>query len=135
MSEHQSAYDASQGSPNLEVLQYLQDNMTATDIAALKRFATVSISPSGGNQTFTIPVGAKIIDAKVICTGANSGGTVQIKTGGASAISDAMICAVDKVVVRAGAIDNAYNVVGSTGVIAVPGQVDDTGDVYITYTK
>ena len=137
MTIHQSPDGLSQGSPNLEYLQYLQKNWTPAEIGAMEFISKAEVVPSGGNIEFTIPVGATILDAHVICTAASSGGTVQIKTGADSpvAISDAMICAVDKVLVRAASIDDAYNVVGADGIIAVPGQDGDSGDVYIRYKK
>lgn len=137
MTIHQSPDGISQGSPNLEYLQYLKDNWTPAEMAASEFVAKAEVVPSGGNITVTIPVGATILDAHVICTAANSGGTVQIKTGAASpvAISDAMVCETDKALVRAATIDDAYNVVGADGIIVVPGQTDDSGDVYIKYKK
>jgi hypothetical protein len=55
----------------------------------------------------------------VICrkdSGAGAGNTMQIKNG-ATAISDAIACAVDKTVTRAGTIDVAQNVIAAGGTL------------------
>lgn len=137
MSKHQSSTDASQGSPNLEILQYLQENWGPTQIASALRVAKAEVVPSGGNIEVDIPVGAEILDVVVICTKANGSGTVTLETNADTpvAITDAIACVTDKAVARAGTIDDAYNVVTEDGVIAVPHAVGDSGDVFVIYKK
>lgn len=80
--------------------------------------------------------GDEIIGAHVICTAANASGTLVIEDGAGDDITDGMICAVDKVVVYAGTIDDAKNILPSTGaaVISVGGTAANTrGIVVIDY--
>ena len=80
--------------------------------------------------------GDEIIGAKVICTAANSSGTLVIEDGAGADITDGMICAVDKVVVYAGTIDDAKSTLPATGaaVISVGGTAANTrGIVVIDY--
>lgn len=58
-------------------------------------------------KPITIPHDLTIIDVIVQCTAANALGTAKLQRG-ASDITDAMVMAVDHVIVRAGTIDNAY---------------------------
>lgn len=60
-----------------------------------------------GALSIPVPYGMVITDAHVECTTANVGGTLTLRSG-TNAISDAMICAVDKTIVRAGTLDDAY---------------------------
>lgn len=137
MTIHQDAYGDTQGSPNLEVLQYLKENWGPTQIAASLQVAKASVVPSGGNITVSIPVGSEIVDAVVQCTASNGSGSITLKTGADSpiSISDAMACVTLDTVARMGTIDQTYKIVGSDGVIAVPNGIDDSGDVYVFYKK
>lgn len=137
MSKHQSSTDASQGSPNLEILQYLQENWGPTEVPTAMRVAKASVVPSGGNIEVDIPIGATIFDATVICTASNGSGSITIKTNADSpvTITDAIACVTADVVARAGTIDSTYNIVTADGIIAVPNGTDDSGDVFISYKK
>lgn len=80
--------------------------------------------------------GDEIVDAHVICTAANVSGTLVVEDGAGNDITDGMICAGDKVVVRAGTIDDAYSTLPATGakVISVGGTAANTrGIVVISY--
>lgn len=71
----------------------------------------VFVVPDAATSDIDIVVNDKIEVIDVICrkdSGAGAGNTMQIKKG-ASAISDAIACAVDKAVTRAGTIDVANN--------------------------
>lgn len=57
---------------------------------------------------FTIPFACRIVDIIVECTTASGSGTATVRKV-TTAISDAMIMAVDKVIVRAGTIDDAQS--------------------------
>jgi len=80
--------------------------------------------------------GDEIVGAHVICTAANANGTLIIEDGAGDDITDGMICAVDKVVVYAGTIDDAKSTLPATGaaIISVGGTAADTrGIVVIDY--
>jgi len=137
MTIHQSAFDASQGSPNIEVLQYLQDNWGKDEISAALRVAKVSITASGtAGVAAVIPVGAEILDVHCICKATVGSGSAQVRVGGAGAvISDALTMATNDALTRASSIDTTYNVVGSDGIEVVTNSDNDRGDVFITYKK
>lgn len=65
-----------------------------------------------------IPHPFELIDVIVQCRATNASGTAQIRKG-ATAITDAMIMAVDKVIVRAGTIDDAQSTIKKTDSINV----------------
>lgn len=84
----------------------------------------------------TLKAGDEIIGAHVICTAANASGTLVIEDGAGDDITNGMICAVDKVVVYAGTIDDAKSTLPATGaaVISVGGTAASTrGIVVIDY--
>lgn len=58
--------------------------------------------------SFTVPVACEVVDIIVQTRAANAAGTATVRKV-ATAISDAMIMAVDKVIVRAGTIDDAQS--------------------------
>lgn len=80
----------------------------------------VTADATGGLSIFTAncPYPLIIDDVIVQCTTANAAGTLKL-TDGTNDITDAMICAVDKVVVRAGTIDDAYSTLALNGTIKV----------------
>jgi hypothetical protein len=138
MTAHQSAFDESQGIPNLDAASFLQDNWTQENISASLRVAKTSIASTAvSGIAVDIPAGAKIIDAHVVCTSTNGSGTMQVKTGAASpaAITDAMDCNTEGAIDRAATIDDAYYVVGADGVKIFSNGALDRGDVYIEYIK
>lgn len=136
MTAPKSAYDSSQGSPNLGVIQYLQDNWTPDDINSTLHIVKTNINADAtGGIAVDIPVSAEIIDAWVVCTSANASGTMKVQTAGTVAhdVTDAMICAVNKVVVKAGTIDDDYNIVSEDGIQIVSHAAADRGFVFIAY--
>lgn len=56
----------------------------------------------------SVPFDCTIVDVVVQCTTANASGTVTVSDG-TNDITDAIVCAVDKTIVRAGTIDDAYS--------------------------
>lgn len=134
MSKHQGAYDTSQGNPNLEVLQYLQDNWDADAISSAKRVVKTSVISGVAGITVDIATGATIIDAHVICTASNGSGSMTVKNG-ANAITNAMACTTQDALARAATIDSTYQIVGTSAITVVANGNADAGDVYITYTK
>jgi hypothetical protein len=79
-------------------------------------FAVTADATSG--LSITIPYNMVVVDVWVECTTANVAGTLTLRKA-TTAITDAMICAVDKVVVRAGTIDNAQSTILTTDSINV----------------
>lgn len=79
-------------------------------------FAVTADATSG--LTITIPLDMLIVDVIVECTTANASGTLALRKT-TTAITDAMICAVDKVIVRAGTIDDAQSTILTTDSINV----------------
>ena len=82
-----------------------------------------------------LPVGAKIVDAKVLCTSSNGSGSLQVRTNAGSpvAITDAIDCITDGVLAGAGTIDDAERVVTSDGVQVVANGAGDRGIAQIYY--
>lgn len=138
MANYKSSYDESQGSPNLAVLQYLQDNWTLNDIKSSLQVEKVSVTASGasGVAATTIPVGAEIVNVVVQATATSGSGSVTVRIGGAgSDISDAITMAVEDAVTSASTIDQTYKIVGADGIEVVTNADADLGDVYIYYKK
>jgi hypothetical protein len=138
MSTYKSSDNAAKGSPNLEHMQYLQDNWGQDEIAASLRVNKTSITASGssGVDVSGVPVGAKIIDVIVHPTATSGGGTVTLSVGGGGAdISDAIACAAEDTIGRAGSIDQTYKTVTSDGLTLTTNADADKGDVYIYYMK
>lgn len=79
----------------------------------------------------SLPYGIRILDVIVECTGANASGTVTL-TDGTNPITDAMVMAVDKVIVRAGTIDDAYaSLAAGASLVADKNAAADKGTVTI----
>lgn len=139
MTIHQDAFGSSQGSPNLEVLQYLQDNWGRTEIGQALRVDKVILTATSGTAgvaATNIPVGAEIIKMVVHCNASNGGGTARLRVGSAGAnISDAVTMATEDAITESSTIDQTYNIVGSAGVEVVTNADADQGDAYIHYIK
>lgn len=138
MGNYKSATDAAKGSPNLEALQYLQENWGASEISASLRVEVINITTdaTGGQTTTNIPVGAEIVDIVVCSAATNAGGTVTASIGGGgAAISDAIAMAVIDVRAAAGTIDRTYKIVTAAGITVTTNGAADFGDVYVYYKK
>ena len=75
--------------------------------------------PDAATGDIDIVVAEKIEVLDVICrkdAGAGAANTMQVKNG-ATAISDAIACAVDKTITRAGTIDVAQNTIAAGGTL------------------
>lgn len=64
------------------------------------------------------PFKLRIVDVIIEPRGASANGTMKI-TNGTNDITNAMVCAVDKTMVRAGTIDDAYSTIAAGGTIEV----------------
>jgi hypothetical protein len=78
----------------------------------------VTVTMAVAANTYTAIRSIQIYDAFTVCTGASVGGTMTVSTPG-GALSDAMLCAVDEVVVRADTLDASNNLVAAAGVLTV----------------
>jgi len=137
MAKPKGPFDTSFGNPGLQVLQWFQENLPPEKVAEItytKEFA-VTADATGALEITGVPLNARIIGARVICTAANASGTLQLRTNATTpvAITDAMICAVDKVVVYAGTIDDAVTTVGVDGLQVISNGADDRGIILIEY--
>jgi hypothetical protein len=137
MANYKSSTDPAKGQPNLEALQYLQDNWGKTEIAAAIRIEKVTVTASGtsGVAASGIPQGAEIIDAWCVATSTVGSGSAQVKVTDGDAITDAMDMATADALARATTIDTTYSTVGADGIEVVTNGDTDAGYVYIAYTK
>jgi len=67
--------------------------------------ATITGDATGGD-VYTMVRAGQVCDAWVICTATSNGGTVTVLNA-SIAITDAMACATNKALIRAGTIDDA----------------------------
>jgi len=85
-------------------------------------FDIVFDSTDDGTTTQTIiasvPFTFKVVDVAVQATANSGGGTVMLMNG-TNAITDAIICAVDTTVTRAGTIDKTYAVVATGAALKI----------------
>ena len=96
----------------------------------------VTVDASGSLAIPGLVEGDEIVGVHIICTAANANGTLIVETDGDDDITDGMICAVDKVVVPAGTIDDGFSTLPANGakVISVGGTAANTrGIVVISY--
>jgi hypothetical protein len=137
MTIHQSAFDESQGSPNLGAMQYEQQEWGPDQISGSLQVAKTSIVASGtAGVAAVIPVGAEIVDMVVHAVATAGGGTVRLRIGSAGAnISDAVTMATAGNVTRCASLVQASKVVGAAGVEFVTAADTNLGDVYLYYKK
>lgn len=139
--------DTSKGSPNLEALQFLQDNISPADIEKMKEIAESVIKPinvsktviaadgTGGVAVTDIPEGALIVDVMVISTATSASGTVAL-TNGTDAVATAITMAVAGAVARlAAGVDSTKLVVSEDGLTLTTNGATDFGIVYIFYVE
>ena len=77
--------------------------------------------------------GDEIVDVHIICTVSNANATLIVETGAADDITDAMICAVDTTLVRAGTVDDANSTLPASGaaILSVGGTAADTRAIVV----
>lgn len=73
------------------------------------------------------PFKLEVVDVIVQARGASTNGTIQIHDG-TNAITDAIVCAVDTTVTRAGTIDDAYSTIAAGGTIEIVCAGDTVAD-------
>lgn len=135
MTRHQSYSDPSQGSPNLDAMQHLQDHYDVDSLQASLCVARTVVSGTSGGVGVTIPEGARIVDAWCICTYTNASGAMQVKDGDGNAITDDMTCTTADALTRASTIDTTYAIVNDSGIEVESNAPADAADVYIAYLK
>lgn len=112
--------------------------------AAVAAVATINAEPkilvakiiadaSAGIAVAGLAVGDEIVGAHIFCTAANANGTLILETGDDDDITDGMICAVDKVVVVAGTIDDAHSTLPAAGaqILSVGGTAANTRGIMV----
>lgn len=88
-----------------------------------------------GELPVTVPFACEVMDVIVQCRAANAGGTLTLKKG-ATAITDAIICAVDKVITRVGTIDDAQSTLAAGDTVTVDANgASDRGFMTIVVRK
>lgn len=71
-----------------------------------------------GEKAITIPFACEILDVIVQARATNGGGTLILKKG-ATAITNAIACATDKAIARAGTIDDAQSTLAAGDTVTV----------------
>ena len=64
------------------------------------------------------PFKFEVIDVTIQPRGASTNGTIKI-TNGTNDITDAIVCAVDKTMIKATTIDNAYSTIAAAGTLEI----------------
>jgi len=90
-----------------------------------------SDASAGIDITGLIPVGARIVDIIVKATAASAGGTLQLTDTTPAAISNAIVCAVNTTITRAGTLTN--EVVDGDGLRIVSNAAADRGIMTILW--
>ena len=79
----------------------------------------------------TIPFAMEVIDVVVQCTASNGSGTLILKKG-STAVTDAIACATDKAIVRAGTIDDAQSTFAAGEAVSIDANgANDRGIMWI----
>jgi len=108
------------------------------DYAPALFYKPITADATGGLDVFGTagaPFDCEIVDIIVQCRAANASGTAKL-TDGTNDISDAVIMAVDKVVTRAGTIDDVYSSISAGDTLqVVTNGADDRGLITIVARK
>jgi hypothetical protein len=130
---------AGKGSPNLEAMQYNQEQITEQLINGQVSYVaklSVTASATGGTTFTSVPVGAEIVDVTVHCTATNGSGSAKLTVGaGGADITDAITMATLDAVTRVGTINQTYKYVTADGVDVVTNGNDDRGELFVYYKK
>lgn len=111
----------------------LQGEMLVEQAEPKKYVQKIVADASGGVALTGLSEGDEIIDITIIATVSEASGTLQVRDGAANAISDAIICAVDTTVTRAGTLDDAFTTLPASGadVIAAGGTAGNIRGIVI----
>lgn len=92
-------------------------------------------SDATGGKAVIVPFACEIVDVIVQCRASNGSGTALVKVG-ASAITDAIIMAVDKTMTKAGTIDDAHSTLAAGAAVTVTANgAGDKGLVLLVVRK
>jgi hypothetical protein len=104
--------------------------LAALENQSAKCIRVVIDADATGGKAVPIPFPCVVKDVTVVCTASNGGGTLILSNG--TAITDAIVCATDTAVTRAGTIDDAYYTLYPTSSVTVTANgADDRGIVNI----
>ena len=106
------------------------EKMAASDGAGILIVFTLDITTGSASELIfdaAVPFACEIVDVVIQPRGASTNGTMKI-TDGTNDITDAMVCAVDKTVARAGTIDNAYSTLAAGDTLEVVCAGDTVAD-------
>ena len=100
-----------------------QPNLQAAALGTLIKGSPIIVkkaitADATGEVSVTIPYDMEVVDIVVQCTAANSGGTLTLKNG-STAISNAIICAVDTTITRAGTIDDSVSSLTTSSTVTI----------------
>lgn len=79
----------------------------------------ITVDASSGIAVSGLVENDEIIGVRIICTVAETNGTLKLTTGAPADITDAIICAVDKVATEAGTIDDAESTLPASGAVII----------------
>lgn len=85
---------------------------------APRNLLAVRSDVNGADATITATRALLIVDVSLYATATNAMGTLQVQANGGN-VTNAMACATDTNVARAGTIDDARNAVAAAGTITV----------------
>lgn len=95
----------------------------------------IAADGSSGLTAVTVPFACEVIDVMLIAKATNASGTVIVRKA-TSAITDAIVAAVDTTVGRAGTIDETYTTMAKGDTITViTNGAADRAEVFITVLK
>jgi len=111
----------------IELRHIANDEITPSKLAMVESYVV-----TGAEVVYDVTTGAaevkvfdsdapfkfRIVDVVIEPRGASTNGTMKI-TNGTNDITNAMVCAVDKTMVRAGTIDNAYSTIAKGGSLSI----------------
>jgi hypothetical protein len=103
----------------VKVLRYPTIGLRSVDGGLVQVSYNVVADASGGLSLPAAPCGYEILEVIVQCRVASGTGTLKLTTSAPADITDAMVCAVDKTIVRAGTIDDAQSSVAAGAILKV----------------
>jgi len=97
---------------------------------------SIAADTTTSTAILTVPFACEVLDVFVQCRAANASGTATLRNGTTNPITNAMIMAVDKTMVRAGTIDDAYSILAAgTTLNVICNGASDRGLLTILFKK
>ena len=103
--------------PTYQQMQ-LGDELYFANVYGLYYITKTISTDATGELAVTIPFACEILDVEVQANAASVAGTLTLKAG-SNAITDAIICAVDTTIVKAGTIDDTYSTLAAGATVTV----------------